>query len=204
MSFMEIKRFVNSGNTPLNTLIGTEIKNKINSDEDKALDVIIRELCKKPFYFTGFKDVVNKPHSVSTLPYNFYNGSAVVYNNEFHILGGGNTTAHYKWDGSSWVKVSTLPYNFLQGSAVVYNNEIHILGSNSSSYYTSHCNGTTICLKSGILQQGMCIYIHDVPSESILPITNCEKQSDGALLVNSDGLVEFKVFDYDSSCYSIF
>lgn len=43
MSFMEIKRFVNSGNTPLNTLIGTEI-NKINSDDNKALDVLIKEL----------------------------------------------------------------------------------------------------------------------------------------------------------------
>lgn len=43
MSFMEIKRFVNSGTVPLNTLLGTEIK-KINSDEDKALDVLIREL----------------------------------------------------------------------------------------------------------------------------------------------------------------
>ena len=28
MSFMEIKRFVNSSNTPLNTLLGTEIKKK--------------------------------------------------------------------------------------------------------------------------------------------------------------------------------
>ena len=71
--------------------------------------------------------------SVSTLPYNFYYGSAVVYNNEIHILGGsgssGNQTKHYKYNGSSWTEVSTLPYYFNYGSAVVHNNEIHILGS---------------------------------------------------------------------------
>ena len=33
---------------------------------------------------------------VSTLPYNFYNGSAVVYNNEIHILGSSDAyTKHY-------------------------------------------------------------------------------------------------------------
>ena len=147
MSFMEIKRFVNSGNTPLNNYIDTEIKKKINSDEDKALDVIIRELCKKPFYFTGFKDKVeNAQMSTSTLPYNFYQSSAVVYNNEIHILGAaGGMLYHYKWDGSSWTSVSTLPYSFYQGSAVVYNNEIHILGSETRGYYTAHYkwNGLT-------------------------------------------------------------
>ena len=34
--------------------------------------------------------------SVSTLPYSFFSGSVVVYNNEIHILGGlNNSTAHY-------------------------------------------------------------------------------------------------------------
>ena len=69
--------------------------------------------------------------SMSTLPYEFYNGSAVVYNGEIHIFGSqysDHYTKHYKWDGSSWASVSTLPYNFYSGSAVVYNNEIHILG----------------------------------------------------------------------------
>ena len=71
------------------------------------------------------------------LPINFYQGSAVIYNNEIHILGGYNSgTKHYKWDGTSWVLVSTLPYSFYRGSAVVYNNEIHILGS--YDYKTRH------------------------------------------------------------------
>ena len=65
------------------------------------------------------------------LPYAFYRASAVVYNNEIHILGSydsANRTAHYKWNGSEWVSVSTLPYEFFNGSGIVYNGEIHILG----------------------------------------------------------------------------
>ena len=86
--------------------------------------------------------------SISTLPYEFYGGSAVVLNGEIHILGSydsGNSTKHYKWNGSTWTSVSTLPYDFDYGSAVVYNNEIHILGSSDSSYYKYHYkyNGST-------------------------------------------------------------
>jgi N-acetylneuraminic acid mutarotase len=68
---------------------------------------------------------------MSTLPYDFCYGCAVVYNNEIHILGSntsGNGTKHYKWDGTQWTSVSTLPYNFYDGSAVVLSNKIHILG----------------------------------------------------------------------------
>ena len=81
--------------------------------------------------------------SVSTLPYDFNYGAAVVYNNEIHILGSEYynndylyAKYHYKFDGASWVRVSTLPYNFYNGSAVVLNNEIHIMGS--SDGYTKH------------------------------------------------------------------
>ena len=81
---------------------------------------------------------VSRDVSVSTLPYNFANGSAVVLNNEIHILGSGGSssysTNHYKYNGTSWESVSTLPYKFSNGSAVVLNNEIHILGS---IYYDS-------------------------------------------------------------------
>ena len=67
--------------------------------------------------------------SVSTLPYSFSGGSAIVLNNELHILGSNNSsyyTKHYKYNGTSWESVSTLPYDFYSGSAVVYNDEIHI------------------------------------------------------------------------------
>ena len=88
--------------------------------------------------------------SVSTLPYNFNTGSAVVLNGEIHILGGtgdGNSsyygTKHYKFNGTSWESVSTLPYNFYSGSAVVLNDEIHVLGGSGSSTKHYKFNGTS-------------------------------------------------------------
>ena len=85
--------------------------------------------------------VVLNDEVISTLPYDFYGGSAVVFNNEIHILGSDNS--HYKWDGksswsSSWDSISTLPYDFYGGSAVVFNDEIHILGSSESGAPTKH------------------------------------------------------------------
>ena len=77
----------------------------------------------------------------NSLPYNFYNGSAVVFNNEIHILGSADSssyTKHYKFNGTTWTQVSTIPYNFSIGSAVVFNNEIHILGSSHSGSYSNH------------------------------------------------------------------
>ena len=88
---------------------------------------------------SGFQQVIKEQIELLNLPYEFYRGSAVVYNNEIHIIGGNDTyTYHYKYNGSSWTSVSTLPYNFNYGSAVVYNNEIHILGSYDSSSQTKH------------------------------------------------------------------
>ena len=81
---------------------------------------------------------------VSTLPYNFYLGSAVVFNNEIHILGGGeNRLAHYKFNGNSWTQVSTLPYDLYRGEAVVFNNEIHILGGYENQLAHYKFNGNT-------------------------------------------------------------
>lgn len=75
------------------------------------------------------------------LPYRFVNGSAVIFNNELHILGGyvygqsSLSTKHYKFnfETSTWSNVSTLPYEFYNGSAVVLNNEIHILGGTGAN-----------------------------------------------------------------------
>ena len=80
------------------------------------------------------------------LPYSFYNGSAVVFNNEIHILGGYYSyyrNKHYKYNGSSWSEVSTLPYSFTYGSAVVLNNEIHILGSSDGITKHYKYNGSS-------------------------------------------------------------
>lgn len=78
----------------------------------------------------------------STLPYSFNYSSAVVLDNEIHILGGQLASSlyrlHYKYSNGSWTKVSTLPYDFYYGSAVILDNEIHILGSGHSGDYRKH------------------------------------------------------------------
>ena len=111
-----------------------DIVNRINSLKDGAVGLD----CK-----TEVVEVSNGSKTVNmVLPYDLDYGSAVVYNNEIHILGGNDSSYrkyHYKWNGSSWTSVSTLPYEFRNSSAVVYNNEIHILSSYvNSSYYTKH------------------------------------------------------------------
>lgn len=118
------------------------VKRKI-AEKSGVIVTIDGELYNEDVQFLVFNDIML---GLSDLPYDFYNGSAVVLNNEIHILGSGdsgNYTKHYKWDGSTWTSVSTLPYNFSSGSAVVLDNEIHILGSGSG--YTNHYkwNGTS-------------------------------------------------------------
>ena len=116
-----------------------QIKNTLGGGKSEGLYV-----WKKYEIGSELKEI-NK--SVSTLPYAFQDGSAVVLNNEIHILGGQSFGGyHYKFNGSSWTSVSALPYDFYRGSAVVLNGEIHILGgSYDSSSYTSHYkfNSTT-------------------------------------------------------------
>ena len=80
------------------------------------------------------------------LPYDFYYGSAVVLNNEIHLLGGaGKNTGHYKFNSSTstWEEVSTLPYSLSSGSAVVLNNEIHIMGGTNNETRHYKYNGST-------------------------------------------------------------
>lgn len=82
--------------------------------------------------FKENRQIVYKGNIISLLPYKFIKGSAVVYNNRLHILGGqtyeDEGLMHYSWDGNSWRYESTLPYSFESGSAVVYDGKIHILG----------------------------------------------------------------------------
>lgn len=78
---------------------------------------------------------------MSTLPYRFYDGATVVYNNEIHILGSdysSNRKSHYKWDGNNWTQLDDVPYEICNCCAVVYNNEIHILSSSYSSAYEKY------------------------------------------------------------------
>ena len=103
---------------------------------------------------------------LSSMPYDFYNGTAVIYNNQIHILAGnGNNTGHYKWNGSSWTSVSTIPYDANSGRAVVYNNQIHIFGGNTSSLLRNHYkwNGSSWSSESLIPYNfyGGCILIYN-------------------------------------------
>ena len=88
--------------------------------------------------YNGWKNETNM-----TLPYDFYNGNSIIYNNEIHILGGGiSYKSHYKFNGTEWIKLDNLPYEFESGEVVIYNDEIHILGSahalNSCDCSTKH------------------------------------------------------------------
>ena len=128
-----------------------ELRTFLDERQD-SLDARITNLENQQIYVYTLNDTPGDEYeSVSTLPYYFSNGGAVVLNNEIHILGGcdgsdiSTLTNHYKWNGTSWVSVSTLPYNFYDGDAVVLNNEIHILGTTSSGDNTKHYkwNGTS-------------------------------------------------------------
>ena len=77
---------------------------------------------------------------VSKLPYKFYNGCAVVLNNEIHILGGdGNVvndsticsrSQHYIYSGERWKILKILPWEIHRGCAVVLNDEIYLTNGN--------------------------------------------------------------------------
>lgn len=75
----------------------------------------------------------------ANIPYSFANGSAVVYQNKIHLLGGSSSqTSHYSWDGTTWVQESTMPFSYYNGSAIVADGKIHCFGGNNagSRYYT--------------------------------------------------------------------
>lgn len=76
----------------------------------------------------GAHEAVNSIIS-GVLPYKFYNGSAVTFNGEIHILGGTEgKTNHFSWDGRGWTQHGNLPFDFCNGSAVVFKGKIYILG----------------------------------------------------------------------------
>lgn len=86
---------------------------------------------------------------VSTIPYNFIGGSAVVFNDKIHLVGSassGDEDYHYSWSpDTGWKLHSNLPAKFSYGSAVVFNNELHIIGGeylNSSTYNHYRLTGT--------------------------------------------------------------
>ena len=70
------------------------------------------------------------------IPYNFYQGSAVVYHSKVHLLGGVESPReHYSWDGENWVHESTLPHDCILSGAIVWNDKIYIFGSATNYTY---------------------------------------------------------------------
>lgn len=67
-----------------------------------------------------------------TLPYDFVGMTAVIYNNEIHVIGGnnassGNVSYHIKWNGTQWVTASTLPFAYVDGRAIVFDGELCVI-----------------------------------------------------------------------------
>jgi hypothetical protein len=85
-----------------------------------------------------FKSGLDCKQVVCNLPYDIdvHETSVVVFKNQIHLLGGGdtNTRTHYKLNGTVWEAVSTLPYDFCGGRVTVYNDEIHIIGGGTNRY----------------------------------------------------------------------
>lgn len=86
------------------------------------------------------KNADNSWTKVSSLPYHFDQGDAVVKDNELHILGSRNSPLmHQKWNGTEWSDAGSLPYSFRYGRCVVQNDKMHILGSDyDSNCYKNH------------------------------------------------------------------
>lgn len=79
----------------------------------------------------------------------FYNGSAIIFDNKIHILGGTvDPRMHYSWDMDTetliWEEESRLPYDFNDGAksgsvaSVIYDNKIHIFGGRTASIRRNH------------------------------------------------------------------
>lgn len=73
-----------------------------------------------------------------TLPKPFYNGSAVVYDEKIHILGGDEYSKdHYSFDGINWSLESNMGFTPREKneSALLYNNKIYIPGIEQNDSY---------------------------------------------------------------------
>ena len=151
---------------------------------------------------TIIDEQVNGCVNVSTLPYGFYRGSAVVYNDEIHILGSdyynsnGSTTDeqypyrkyHYKFGGSLWKQTYTLPYSFYKGSAIVYNNELHILGTSSGSGSNHYSIKNDYHYITTMLTKGIHIPLSN--NENIIYTNNATKIASNIAKVTETGTVE--------------
>ena len=82
--------------------------------------------------------------ALQTMPYGFYNGMMLVYNNKIHFVGsqmhgaaygGDKRKSHYTWDGNQYEQLGDLPYNAFNCPAVVYHGKIYLFGCSNSNCY---------------------------------------------------------------------
>lgn len=85
------------------------------------------------------------------MPYNFYDGNAIVYNDEIHILGGsGAGSNHYILNTSdnTWTKPNITNQNKSYSVCCVYNDEIHFLNYIGDHYKIDKNTNTVIQVDS--------------------------------------------------------
>ena len=134
---------------------------------------------------------------VSTIPYNFVGGSAVVYNDKINLLGSSSSGVedyHYTWSPEDgWKLKSNLPGKFSNGSAVVLNNELHIIGGTTMNketynhYKLVNARWETVGHTINGVIGSKCAVVHD---GLIYAATQAEDTDDGTI---SD--CEITVFD---------
>lgn len=149
-------------------LNGNEIGSQITLNNTDLSEIIFNGV-------SVWQSVLN----LKKLPYSFYFGSAVVYQNEIHILGGydsANYKKHYKFNGTNWVSVGTLPVQVNNDYAVVCNDDLYIIGypSGSSTRYLYKYNGSSWSNMGSlpfILYEGVVVvlnnYIHIIQKNGI-------------------------------------
>ena len=86
-----------------------------------------------------------KMSSLKSIPYNFFNGSAVIIGTNIYLFGGAtddstrpNDTKAYKYDTltDTYTKLTDIPYRHRRGSAVAVGTNVYLFGTDfNSSYY---------------------------------------------------------------------
>lgn len=116
---------------PVNTLLLSDLELLNGAPEVTVDGVAVEE--------TLALESIGAEFDIGALPYNFYQGAAVVCDDCIHLLssnaGSANYNAHYKFDGTEWTSVSTLPYDAYGLGALVDSGEICIFGGGDSTKF---------------------------------------------------------------------
>ena len=142
-------------------------------DVDRGYSIVYKNDVYLFFQKNQYKWVKDKWEKVSTIPFNFVGGSAVVYQDKIHLLGSASSGVedyHYTWSpDEGWVVKQNLPEKFSNGTAIVYNDELHIIGGtfmNGSAYnhyklvnarweVVGHTIGNLVGTNSAVVNDGL-------------------------------------------------